>query len=262
MLFKREIKRNYKSFLTVTLICAFFQVYIISMSLTFGADVKQILDMKMPPEFQKAIGMAGLNLNDPLGFTGIGFSYVYLFFSIAFASVFATIVSKEFSEKTAEYLFSLPVKRVNLLRTKILFSLTYVVSAALILFLATAIGMGAIIGGEIPWLTITLMTLAWILGGAALGSVAFLISSFFPRSRTASAVSMGVVLGMYLLQVVISMNKELDFLKYISPFDWYKGSEIINMNELSVVYSLIAIGISALCLFFGIRRFNRMDVLI
>ena len=262
MLFKREIKRNYKSFLTVTLICAFFQVYIISMSQTFGADVKQILDMKMPPEFQKAVGMAGLNLNDPLGFTGIGFSYVYLFLSIAFASVFALIVSKEFSEKTAEYLFSLPVKRVKLIRIKLFFGLTYIFAAALFIFLATIIGMATIIGGEIPWATISLMMLAWILGGLALGSFAFLLSSFFSRSRTSSAVSMGVVMGLYLLQVVISMNKELDFLKYISPFDWYKGSDIIRSEEISIVYSLIAVGISAACLYLGVRRYSRMDVLI
>jgi len=58
------------------------------------------------------------------------------------------------------------------------------------------------------------------------------------------------------------MNKELDFLKYISPFDWYKGSDIIRSEEISIVYSLIAVGISAACLYLGVRRYNRMDVLI
>jgi len=73
---------------------------------------------------------------------------------------------------------------------------------------------------------------------------------------------MGVVMGLYLLQVIIPMNKDLDFLKYISPFDWYKGSEIINTKEISVEYSLIAVGISAVCLFLGVRRYKRMDVLL
>lgn len=262
MLFRREIKRNLKSFLISTFICSLLIVYLVSMSPKFGTDIKQLLDMKFPEEMQLAFGMNGLDFNQANSFFAICFSYIYLFISIYIATIFATIVSKEFSDKTAEFLFSLPRRRINLILTKLAVALLYSFAAILIIFLVSCLSFAMIIKENYTLQPIVLMSVAWFLGGITFGGIALLISSFVTKSKTSSSVSVGIVLVMYLFQIVISLNPDIDFLKYISPFDWFTGSEINNTGELSFTYCLIAIFISSISIFIGIRRFKKMDVLV
>lgn len=262
MLFKREIRRNFKSFLIITLISSFMVYYIIAMGKSFGTDLQQILDMKLPPNMQKAFGMEGLDFTLPNSFFALTFSYVYLFFSIYIAGVFAIIVSKEFSEKTAEFLFSLPAKRMQFITSKLLAAGLYAILWAVVVFLSAWASFEINIGGGYDINLIVVMTLAWLIGGITFAALSFMLSSFFTRSRTISAISIGLVMGMFMLQLVISFNTSLSFLKYISPFDWFKGSEIAETGELSMVYCLIAAGTSIICFWMGIHRFKKMDVLI
>ena len=232
------------------------------MSPSFGPDIKQILDLKFPSEMQLAFGMEGLDFNQSNSFFAMTFSYIYLFLAIYMTGVFAVIVSKEFSDKTAEYLFSLPAKRINIILTKLSVAFIYGFCSVLIIFLVSCLSFALIIKENYNLQPVLLMSVAWFMGGIAFGSIAFLLSSFFTRSKTVSSISIGFVLVMYLFQIVISLNQNISFLKYISPFDWFKGSKISNSGEISLTYCLIAIFVSAISLFFGVKRFKTMDVLV
>ncbi len=262
MLFKRELKCNFRAFAVTTLISAFLVVYIISMAPTFGTDIQQILDMKMPKELQNAIGMKGLDYSNASSFYAIAFSYVYLFLAIYVAGAFAAVVSKEFSDKTAEYLFSLPAKRSRIIITKLLVVSLYVLTSVLIIFVGSLIAFTAFIDQDYSQTAIALISLAWLMGALFFGALAFFISSLTAQSKSASLVSIGVVVGMYLLQVIISMNGDISFLKYISPFDWFKGSDILKYVSLDLKYCMVCIALSALFIWVGIRRFMKMDVLV
>ncbi len=262
MLFVREIKRNYKSFLISSLICVAMAMYMIVMSQSFGAEIKKILDVKLPENMQIAMGLKNLDYSNHESFFALSFTYIYLFISIYLSTIFAVIVSKEFSDKTAEYLFSLPVKRLNIIVTKLAVVFTYSFLIVLLVFLGTWLSLEMNIKTGYSLKPIFLLSIAWLLGGIAFGSISFLISSFFTKTRIVSSISVGLVLGMYLMQVVISVNTNLKFLKYFSPFDWFKGSEIVNSGELPLTYILIAIFSILICLFFGVQRFKKMDVLI
>jgi ABC-2 type transport system permease protein len=262
MLFKRELKRNLRSFMVSCIICSAMILYVISIAPSFGKDIQQLLDLKFPKQLQSAFGMTGLDFTNPLGFYGIIFSYIYLFFSIYIAGVFASIVSKEYSEKTAEYLFSLPAKRVTIISSKLSVAFLYAVLSILLFFLVSLFSFSVFIKESYDIIPVIMMALSWLIGGITFGSVAFLLSSFFTKTRTVSSISVGMVLVMYLFQVVISLNKELDYLKYISPFDWFKGSDIANTGEISITYCIIAISAVIACISIGTYRFKKMDVLI
>jgi len=261
-LFKRELKRNWKSFLVSCLICSVMAVYMISMSPSFGKDIQQLINLKFPKVLQTALGLPQLDFSQAISFFALSFSYLYLFISIYISTIFATIVSKEFSEKTAEYLFSLPAKRIDIIFTKLSVAFLYTFLTVVTVFLSSWLSFAINIKEKYDIGLVALMSLAWLIGGIALGSIAFLLSSFFTKTRTVTSVSIGFVLGLYLLQVVISVNSKLTYLKYISPFDWFKGSEIAATGEISFTYCLIAICVTIISLFIGIYRFKKMDVLI
>lgn len=262
MLFKREFKRNLKSFLVVSFICAALVMYVISIAPSFGKDIQQILDLKLPRQFQSAFGMKDLDFGTPMGFYGLIFSYVYLFISIYAAGIFAGIVLKEYSDKTAEYLFSLPVKKMNIIRTKLLVALFYLTVTIAFTFLISLLSFSLFIEDDYDILTMLIMSLSWLLGGLTFGSIAFLVSSFLTKSRSSSGIASGLVLVFYLLQVVISLNKYLEDMKYISPFDWFKGSDIANTGEISITFCIIAVVVSVVCIFIGAIHFKKKDVII
>ncbi len=262
MLFKRELSRNFKFFIITTIICSALVMYIISMSSSVGKDIQQLLDIKLPKNMQAAFGMKGIDYGKPGGFFALSFSYVYLFISIYISSIFSVIVSKEFSEKTAEYLFSLPEKRINIIFSKLSVTFIYSLLTVMIIFFTAWFSMEAFTNGQYDISPLLLMSLAWFIGGITFGSISFLLSSFFTKTRAISSISVGLVLIMYLMQVVISVNEKAEFLKYISPFDWFKGAEIDKTGELSITYCIIAIVTTILCVYIGSRRFNKMDVLI
>jgi len=262
MLFKREIKRNFKSFLVISLLCSLLSLYVISLTPSMGTDIQKILDLKLPKEFQTAIGISNLDFTQANSFYAICFSYIYLFVSIYISGVFAVIMSKEFNEKTAEFLFSLPIKHLKIIYIKLSVAFIYAFLTAVVICLFSLMGFKIFIKTDYEILPIVLMALCWFIGGITFGSLAFLISSFNNRSRKAFSISIGMVLFMYIIQVVISLNDRLEILKYLSPFDWFKGEEINNSGSISLIYVLIAIFISALALYTGSLRYMKKDVLI
>ncbi len=262
MLFQREIKKNLRPFLVITLVCSILILYIVSMSKSFSSDIQQILDMKLPKTMQHAMGLDGLDYSNPASFFSLSFSYIYLFFSIFASGLFASIVSKEFTEKTGEYLFSMPAFRIKFILQKLAAGFLFMILWAIIIFAVSWISFKVNISGSIDMKPILLSTVAWFIGGTAFASVAFFMSSFLRRAKTISGASIALVMLMYMLQLVISFKDSLSFVKYISPFDWFKGSEIINTGQLSIEYCLVAIGISIVCFTVGVYRFKRKDVLI
>lgn len=262
MLFKREFRRNLLAFAIACIICSAMAMYITAIAPSFGKDIQQIMDLKIPKTMQTAIGMSGLDFSNAVSFYAIGFSYIYLFIGIYLSGIFAVILSKEYSEKTAEYLFSLPVSRIKVIYIKLSVVILYALIIVCVIFLASWLSFEMNIKEGYSIKPVLLMSIAWLTGGLTFGAISFLLSSFFIKSRTIISMSIGFVLAMYLMQLIISLNKNISFLKYISPFDWFKGSEIVNTGELSFEYILIALSVIIVSLFFGIRRFKKMDVLI
>jgi len=262
VLFKRELKRNFKSFAAATIMCGAMAAYIVSMADGMGQDIQVILDVKLPKSLQAAFGMGGLDFNSAGNVFALSFSYIYLFISIFFANVFATIMSKEFSNKTAEYLFSLPVTRVQAILTKLSVASMYTVLCVVSVFLLSWLSFEMNVSSGYDLKPVILMSLAWLMGGLFFGAAAFLISSFVATSGTVSFISSGFVMVLYILQIIVALNPNLDFVKYFSPFDWFKGADIVMNGELSLTYSLIAICATIVFTLLGIRRYTKMEVLI
>ncbi|MEJ7740065.1 MAG: ABC transporter permease subunit [Chitinophagaceae bacterium] len=258
MLFIRELKQNLKSFIICTIICAALSLYVIALTPSLGADMQKLLDMKLPSQMQLALGLNNLDFGTPLGAYGSMFSYIYLTFGIYAAVMFAGIVSKEFTEKTAEYLFSLPASRITILVTKLSVAVLYLTASVSITFLVSWAGFEGIIKTGYDIKTVLLMCTAWWLGTLFFGAMAFMLSSFYTKTKMA----IGLVMGAYLLQVVISLEDQLKLIKYLSPFDWFKGNDIINEATLSVYYSFIALAAILICLVVGCKRFLNKDVLV
>lgn len=258
MLFQREIRQHFKGFLITTGICAALSMYMIVLLPSMGAEMQDILDMKLPKQMQLAFGMNKMDFTSPISTFSLMFSYLYLTFGIYAATLFANIVAKEFNDKTAEFLFSLPARRIDLIRTKLLVAAGYLTVSVLLVTIVSAVTFATVVGnnfglGELLW-----MSAAYWLGGMFFGMLAMLLSAFYLKTRMA----VGIVLGAYILQVVISLKENLAFMKHLSPFDWFKGGDIVRESGLDGLAAMTAMLLTIGCCIWGVQKFLRRDVMV
>ena len=105
---------------------------------------------------------------------------------------------------------------------------------------AIAIGSVAAIGEEIPWQELSLLHLAYLLLQIEIAGICFGISAFLRRGGL--GLGLGFAAIMYFLNIIANISDSAEFLKYITPFGYAEGSDIV--AELSIDWKLAAIGMA------------------
>jgi len=64
--------------------------------------------------------------------------------------------------------------------------------------------------------------------------LSLLISNYFRKTNKSITFNIGIVLGTYLIGVLSLMSDKLEFLKYLSPFEYINSKTIITNNSLDI----------------------------
>ena len=136
-MFKREMKINLKSFIiwTSILIGLFLVVFLVYPSIISSENIEMIDEMmKMfPEEMLKAFNMDLSKIDSAFGWLKTeGFVFVLLITGIYSGILGSNILLKEESDKTIEYLNSVPVTRKDILLNKILCGIIYIILMVII----------------------------------------------------------------------------------------------------------------------------------
>lgn len=198
--------------------------------------------------FAAAFGMDRLNFGALTGFYAVECGNVLGLGGAFFAAfIAANALSREERDGTAEFLMSHPVSRRRVVAEK----LCAVVLQILILnltALALALLSIAAIGEAIPWRELMLMHLAYLLLQLELAGICFGASAFLRRGG--AGLGLGVAAVMYFLNLMANLSSRARFFKYIAPFGYCEGADIVSsgrldaaMVGLGLIYG--AIGIAA-----------------
>ena len=188
--------------------------------------------------FTAAFGMDRLNFGTLVGYYTIECGNVLGLGGAFFSALCAVnILSKEEKEKTAEFLLAHPISRARILTEKLVAVLVQISALNLIIY-AVSVGSMAVIGEEIPWTEVNLLHLAYYLLQLELAGICFGISAFL-RKGSAGA-GLGIAMLLYCLNLVANMTESADFLKYITPFGYCDGADIVSSGSLNG--TMIAIG--------------------
>ncbi len=209
--------------------------------------------------FAAAFGMDRLNFGSLTGFYAIECGNVIglggAFFA-AFAGV--SILSKEEGEGTAEFLLAHPVSRARVVTEKLAAVLLQIAAMNLIVFVTSLLSICAI-GEAIPWRELLLMHFACFLLQIELAAVCFGISAFLRRGGL--GVGLGIATVMYFLNLIANMSERLKFLKYITPFGYCEGTDIIANGGLDVRLVMIGMLFAALGVAAAYRNYCCKDIL-
>lgn len=188
--------------------------------------------------FTAAFGMDRLSFGTLIGFYAIECGNVLGLGGAFFAALCAAgMLTKEEKDKTAEYLLTHPVSRVRVITEK-LAAVALQITAMNALVYALAVGSIAAVGEEIPWKEISLMHLAYYLLQLELAGICFGISAFLRKGSV--GVGLGIAIMMYFLNLIANIADVASFLKYITPFGYCEGADIISNGSLDT--TLVAIG--------------------
>ncbi len=188
--------------------------------------------------FTAAFGMDRLNFGTLIGFYGIECGNILGLGGAFYASLCAVgMLSKEEKEHTAEFLLTHPVSRVKIITEKLI-SVFILITATNIVIYAISIGSIAIIGEEIPWKELRLLHIAYYLLQLELAGICFGISAFVKKGS--AGIGLGIATMMYFLNLIANIAEVAEFLKYITPFGYAEGADIISEGALDI--KLVTIG--------------------
>ena len=198
--------------------------------------------------FTAAFGMDRLNFGSLIGFYAVECGNVLGLGGAFYASLCAVgVLSKEEKDRTAEFLLTHPVSRRRVVAEK-LSAVLIQISAMNLAVYALAVGSVAAIGETIPWKELSLLHSAYYLLQLELAGICFGLSAFMRKGSIGAGLGLAALL--YCLNLIANITEAAEFLKYITPFGYCEGADIVTGGRLdgpmvAVGMALGAAGIAA-----------------
>jgi ABC-2 type transport system permease protein len=200
-----------------------------SISSGFSANAAMLAEMlsNFPEELLVAFGMNNMDLASVLGFFGLMFLFCQICLAIQAANYGFGLVSIEENEFTADFLLAKPVSRPRIMTSKLLAALSGLTITNAVVWICSFVTLAVFNGDRTYELEPLLILLASILPFQLVFlSVGMFISLLVKRVRNVIPFSMGLVFGLYILNVFGDMIGEKS-LEVISPFQHFDPNYII-----------------------------------
>lgn len=162
-----------------------------------------------------------------------------MFYAFFAALCAISVLSKEEKEHTAEFLLTHPVSRVRVVTDKFLGVMLQILILNVVVYGLALVSI-ALIGEAVPWKEITLMHLAYWFVQVELAGICFGISAFLRHGSL--GIGLGVAIVLYFLNIIANISDQAEFLKYITPFGYAEGTDIVTNASLDA--PLIALGMA------------------
>lgn len=261
-LFAREIKGNLKSFVTWTVcIVAMLGVFMaIYPSFAVQGDSLNQMLSGFSPELLKMFSFDNLEFSRSMDYYAYMFQYMLLAVMIQFMILGSSLVSREEDSGTINFLYAKPLSRRSIVATKFMAGLTYA-AVFFVLYTATAcVTLAAVDTAALDFGMVLLFSFALLLGQLMMMGIGMLLSMFVTRTRTLMSVSIGVVLGLYLLSMLVNIKEDLSGLKYVTPFQFFEPRAMLHSGSIEWSYIVISAGVALAGLVLSLVIYNRRDL--
>ena len=262
---KNEFIRQYKSLILWTAIVCGLSILMLSMYPAFKDSIGQMESMlsAFPDGFLEVFGLGegGLNISDAYGWYGMeGYLFVTLIGGSYAALLGSTILSREEDDQTIEFLLSKPISRNQILLGKGLVVVINLILMTMVSFITLILTF--LIIDEIRFTTILLLVIGPFLLQVIFASISFVISIFVTKSRQVMSISLGLVIGLFFLDVIATLTDQFEFLKYFTPYEYVNAVDIINNHAINWIYLIISLGLIILSIFSSWYFYNKKDILL
>lgn len=216
---------------------------------------------KMPKPLQTIFGTGDFDLSTAIGFYGVLFLYLLIMVTIHAVMLGARIISKEETDKTAEFLFTKPISRYQVVTAKLAASIINL----LILNAITLVTSIAVVSMNNHGDTTITSPIVSLMIGLFILQLLFLVigmatAAITNRPKSAGAISTGILLVTFLLSIIMDLNNHLSALRLITPFKYVEAKQVIQGNGLDYGYLSLSLTITGILLYLTYTIYNRGDI--
>jgi len=260
---KRELKVNFKSFLIWTsILMALFLVVYLMYPAIMKSDSVQMMDEMMemfPEEVIKAFNMDISSMDTAYGWLKTeGFVFVLIIIGVYAGILGSSILLKEESDKTIEYLNSLPIKRGAILLQKVICGIIYIVLMIVVISIFNYIGLK--LSGEFDEKQYWLLSITPVFSALPIFAITLFISTFFHKTKKTFGIGLGIGIVSYFIQVLSEMNEKGEFLKYFTVYTLSDIRNVILNITINPIMPILSIFITVLFVLFTYIKYDRKEL--
>jgi ABC-2 type transport system permease protein len=262
-IFLRELRSNLKSLLIWSGIVFLFSIVGFSKFSAFynNPDLLIIVD-SMPPTMISALSMNAFNLTTVTGFFGIMIVYFGLILAISAAMWGSDIISKEERDRTVEFSLTLPVTRARVVTAKTAAAAVNCVILLLVMWGATLFGAQNYKPDSEFYRFVSTAMLAFLLLQMIFLALGIFLGCALKKYKLAGSAAIAVILVTYFTSILSGLNKDLDFLKYFTPFKYFEAAAMLRDNRLEWTFVLLSVGIIIVLLIGAYSTYQKRDLYI
>ena len=225
-------------------------------------ELKKALDV-YPESFMQAFGIE----NQQLLFEKLDnflaaeyYSFIWPIMVIALLiSLGGYSIAGEVEKGTMETLLAQPISRVKLFFEKYLaglfiFIIFVIVSVFAVVPLAEAYNIDYQFN---HYITVAILGFMF---GLAIFSIASLLSAIFSEKGKAYFITAGIIIVMYVLNIMATLKESLVDLKYFSFFYYYDYTKALFDNQIDDLAFWVFLGVSVVCTALAVFWFSKRDI--
>lgn len=259
IILKHELKQSKLSLIIWTASIAGLMACCILMYPQMDSQMDNVNDMfSSMGGFTDAFGMDKLNFAELIGFYGIECGNILGLGGAMFAALVSiSVLAKEEKEHTAEFLMSHPVSRIRVITEKLCAVMLeiFIMNAAVLLISVLSI---VLIDEKVDWDILLLLHFAYFIMQVEIAAVCFGISAFIRRSGM--GIGLGLATVLYFMNIIANLTDKAHFLKYITPFGYTEGADIISDASLDVKMIVFGMIYSVIGITVGYIKYSKKDI--
>jgi len=224
-------------------------------------DFNKILE-GYPEGFMEAFGIDGQDMFSSFGaflsveYFSMTWPIIFIILIITFAS---GAIAGEIEQGTIEVLLAQPISRTKLFLAKYLSGLI-MIALFIVLTVLPAVPIAQAYDIDLNISSLYMFMLLGLLFGWAIHSLTFMLSSVFSARGNPTFITTGVIVIMYVLNILSALKESAENMKYFSYFYYYDFTKAIVDSQIDAVSLLVFIGSIILFSLIGWAHFLRRDI--
>ena len=254
-----ELKRNFKPLMIWSVSVSFMLAVCLLLYPEMETQMDAASDMfASMGAFTAAFGMDRINFGSLLGYytvecgsvLGIGGAFYAAYIGVS-------MLSKEESGHTSEFLLMHPRKRSGIVLSKLAAAVTCVIVLNA-MSCAVSLASFAAIGQTPPWKVFWIFIVAQLLTQLETAAVCFGISAFVRRG--AIGIGLGSAAMLYFLNLFANISDKARFAKYITPFAYSDAADIITDSSLDAALVILGAVYSVAAVLTALIYYSKKDM--
>ncbi|SHE40591.1 ABC-2 type transport system permease protein [Seinonella peptonophila] len=262
-IFRYEMKQNRKTTIIWALSLAILVFLMMPMYINLMTDSTMLTDeMKEATSTNPIFAGTGGSIDDlfsPLGAYSFVTSFAMMAFAVYGMYLGLTMISKDYVQKTADFLMTKPYSRAKVLLSKLsaatlcclIVGLAYVVASISIMQISAK--------GEFEFIQLLLIALSTIFIQLFFMTLGMFIAVIQPLIRMPVVISMGVAFVTYICGAYSGVVDN-DIIMLLSPYKYFGSAYVMAHSTYNLSYALLFFGLMALFIVASFIIFIKKDI--